>query len=351
MENSAFSDIITSIATPTGWLTILGFAGLFLLFGILLYRESNKERIKGSILGLYSQDLTIMARNSKLDPVIGREDEIERVIQILSRRTKNNAVLVGDSGVGKTAIVEGLANLIANGDVPDPIKGKRILALDLSGLVAGTKYRGEFEKRLKAILDEVISSERRIILFIDELHTLAEAGEASGAIDAADILKPALARGELQAIGATTKKEYEEYILQDVTLERRFQPVLVNEPNEEQTLAIITGLRHRYELHHKVKFSDEALKAAVHLSANALKDRHFPDKAIDAMDEAGARVRLATIKSKTLETTPTVTAKDVQTVIAAWAKDQECFASHSTVKGRPSTPASVQPTVPEVHLS
>jgi len=351
MENSAFADIISSIATPTGWLTILAFAGLFLLFGILLYRESNKERIKGSILGLYSQDLTVMARNSKLDPVIGREDEIERVIQILSRRTKNNAVLVGDSGVGKTAIVEGLANMIANGDVPDPIKGKRILALDLSGLVAGTKYRGEFEKRLKAILDEVISSERRIILFIDELHTLAEAGEASGAIDAADILKPALARGELQAIGATTKKEYEEYILQDVTLERRFQPVLVNEPDEEQTLAIITGLRRRYELHHKVKISDEALKAAVHLSGPALKDRHYPDKAIDAMDEAGARVRLAAIKNKTSEVTPTVTADDVRAVIDAWAKDLECFASHSTNKGRPSTPPGVQPTVPEVHSS
>lgn len=347
MDNTSLYDIIASIATPTGWLTILAFAGLFLIFGILLFRESNKERIKGSILGLYSQDLTIMARNSKLDPVIGRSDEIERIIQILSRRTKNNAVLVGDSGVGKTAIVEGLANLIATGNVPDPIKGKRILALDLSGLVAGTKYRGEFEKRLKAILDEVISSERRIILFIDELHTLAEAGEASGAIDAADILKPALARGELQAIGATTQKEYEQYILRDVTLERRFQPVMVNEPNAEQTLAIITGLRKRYELHHKVKFSDATLKAAVTLSGECLKDRHYPDKAIDAMDEAGARVRLRAIKNKSSEATPTVTPDDVKAVVDAWAKDAICFTSHTNNKGRTSTPTGVQPAATE----
>lgn len=350
MENSAFIEIFNGIATPTAWLTILAFAAVFFVFGVLLYRESNKERIKGSILGLYSQDLTIMARNSKLDPVIGRNEEIERVIQILSRRTKNNAVLVGDSGVGKTAIVEGLANMIANGDVPDPIKGKRILSLDLSGLVAGTKYRGEFEKRLKAILDEVISSERRIILFIDELHTLAGAGEASGAIDAADILKPALARGELQAIGATTKKEYEEYILRDVTLERRFQPVIVNEPTKEETLAIITGLRPRYELHHKVKISDEALKAAVELSDECLKDRHFPDKAIDAMDEAGARVRLNVIKNNTAHTVPTVTPADVKAVVDAWAKDLVCFVSHhEDSKGRPSASPGVQPTTPEVH--
>ncbi len=343
MNNSAFTDIFNSLATPTAWLTILAFAGLFLIFGILLYRESNKERIKGSILGLYSQDLTVMARDNKLDPVIGRSEEIERVIQILSRRTKNNAVLVGDSGVGKTAIVEGLANMIANGDVPDPIKGKRILALDLSGLVAGTKYRGEFEKRLKAILDEVVSSERRIILFIDELQTLAQAGEASGAIDAADILKPALARGELQAIGATTQKEYEEYILRDVTLERRFQPVMVSEPTPEQTLAIITGLRPRYEQHHHVKISDAALKSAVELSDECLKDRHFPDKAIDAMDEAGARVRLNAIKNHTTDTVPTVTPADVKAVVDAWAKDSICFLSHQANKGRPSAPPGVQP--------
>lgn len=347
MEDSNLLEVLSTIATPNGWLTILAFAALFFIFGVLLYRESNKERIKGSILGLYSQDLTIMARDSKLDPVIGRNEEIERVIQILSRRTKNNAVLVGDSGVGKTAIVEGLANMIYKGDVPDPIKGKRILSLDLSGLVAGTKYRGEFEKRLKAILDEVISSERRIILFIDELHTLARAGEASGAIDAADILKPALARGELQAIGATTKKEYEEYIVKDVTLERRFQPVMVNEPTREETLKIINGLKTRYEQHHKVIMSDEALRAAVDLSDTCLKDRHFPDKAIDAMDEAGARVRLYAIKNKSTNATPTVTAKDVKEVIDAWAKDMVCFISHDENKGRPSAPPGTQPAVPE----
>lgn len=364
MNDSTIADIFSNIATPTGWLTVLGFAAVFLVFGILLFRESNKERIKGSILGLYSQDLTALARSGKLDPVIGRTDEIERVIQILSRRTKNNAVLVGDSGVGKTAIVEGLANMIANSEVPDPIKGKRILSLDLSGLVAGTKYRGEFEKRLKAILDEVISSQREIILFIDELHTLAEAGEASGAIDASDILKPALARGQLQAIGATTQKEYEQYIVQDVTLERRFQPVLVNEPSKEQTLAIITGLRARYEQHHKVTFSDEALKAAVELSDTCLPDRRFPDKAIDAMDEAGAKIRLSVIKNNTANTTPTVTAADVNSVIEDWARDLVCFNSHDNKnKGRPSTPipassgipqntgSGVQPPANEVHSS
>ena len=351
MNDVPLLDLLGSIATPTGWLTILGFAGIFLTFGIILFRETNKEKIKGSILGLYSQDLTKSARDKKLDPVIGRAEEIERVIQILSRRTKNNAVLVGDSGVGKTAIVEGLANMIANGDVPDPIKGKRILALDLSGLVAGTKYRGEFEKRLKAILNEVISSERQIILFIDELHTLAEAGEASGAIDAADILKPALARGELQAIDATTQDEYEHYIVQDVTLERRFQPVVVNEPTPEETLAIVTGLRTRYEQHHRVKITDEALRAAVELSGTTLKDRHYPDKAIDAMDEAGAKVRLGVIKSNTANTTPSVTADDVRSVIEAWAKDIACFSSHDQTKGRPSAPTGVQPAVPGAHSS
>ena len=329
------------LTTPTGWLSLLAFAGLFMFFGILLLRENNKEKFKGSILALYAQDLTDLARAKKLDPVIGRQEEIDRVIQILSRRTKNNAVLVGESGVGKTAIVEGLANEIANGQVPDTLRNKRIMSLDLSGLVAGTKYRGEFEKRLKTILDEVIASQRQIILFIDEMHTLAEAGEATGAIDAADILKPALARGELQAIGATTEHEYETKIKNDVTLERRFQPVVVAEPTPERTLDIITGLRARYEAHHHVKISDEALKAAVQLSGECLKDRHYPDKAIDAMDEAGAKVRLDMIK-KHSTATPTVTAADVKTVVDAWAHDQQCFiADH---KGRSSDPTSLQPS-------
>lgn len=333
-------ELIDNIATPSGLITLLAFAGVFMFFGIVLLRENTKEKIRGSILALYSQDLTQLARLGKLDPVIGRNHEIERVIQILSRRTKNNAVLVGDSGVGKTAIVEGLAAKISAGTVPDPIKHKRILSLDLSGLVAGTKYRGEFERRLKTILDEVIASHRQIILFIDELHTLAQAGEATGAIDAADILKPALARGELQAIGATTKNEYEG-IRRDITLERRFQPVLVDEPTDAETFAIIDGLRPNYERHHKVRISDEALKAAVDYAGRLLPDRHFPDKAIDAMDEAAAKVRLGSIRHHEGKMDfPVVTAEDVKTVLEEWAKDLECFKrDQQAIKGRTPPPA------------
>ncbi len=342
--------LLEILASPSGLAAMFGFAAIFMVFGIILLRENDKERFRGSILGLYSQDLTQLARQQKLDPVIGRQNEIDRVIQILSRRTKNNAVLVGNSGVGKTAIVEGLANLISTGEVPDPLRNKRILSLDLSGLVAGTKYRGEFEKRLKAILNEVIASQREIILFIDELHTLAQAGEASGAIDAADILKPALARGELQAIGATTPSEYEQHILKDVTLERRFQPVLVDEPNEATTLDIIRGLKNRYEQHHHVTISEEALAAAVSLSAKLLPDRHFPDKAIDAMDEASAKVRLHAIKEHTTDT-PTVTAHDVEDVLAEWSRDLVCFTTHPTneIKGRTSLPDGIQHPAGEAH--
>lgn len=333
MESASIFDQLT---TPSGFLILIAFAGIFMFFGIVLLRETHKERLRGSILNLYSQNLTALAASGKLDPVVGRTHEIERVIQILSRRTKNNAVLVGNSGVGKTAIVEGLANLIAKGDVPAPLKNKIILSLDLSGLVAGTKYRGEFEKRLKAILDEVIAAQRQIILFIDELHTLAEAGEATGAIDASDILKPALARGELQAIGATTEKEYEQYIVKDVTLERRFQPVMVKEPTPVETMDILKGLRSRYEAHHNVKISDPALDAAIKFSATMLPDRHFPDKAIDAMDEAGAKVRLRAIKQNSNEI-PTVTEQDVKEILQEWAKDLECFAQEH--KGRTPDPA------------
>lgn len=331
---------IDFVSTPSGWLLLLGFAGLFLFFGSVLLRENTRFHVEGSILGLYSQDLTVLARQGKLDPVVGRQHEIDRVIQVLSRRTKNNAVLVGSSGVGKTAIVEGLANLIAKGLVPDPIKGKRILALDLSALVAGTKYRGEFEKRLKSILNEVIASQRQIILFIDELHTIAEAGEATGAIDAADILKPALARGELQAIGATTLGEYERYIVHDVTLERRFQPILVEEPNVEETKKILDGLRERYEHHHRVKITDRAIDTAVSESAKLLPDRHFPDKAIDAMDEAAAKVRLHALQSGKHETVPTVTEKEIKDVLAEWANDLKCFSEHKQEsQGRSPTPS------------
>ncbi len=335
---NAFLDFIS---TPTGWIALFVFAGIFLVFGVVLLRENIRYRVRGSIIGLYSQDLTALGRSGKLDPVIGRQHEIDRVIEILSRRTKNNAVLVGHSGVGKTAIVEGLANMISTGTVPSPLRGKRILALDLSGLVAGTKYRGEFEKRLKAILDEVVASQRNIILFIDELHTLAEAGEATGAIDAADILKPALARGELQAIGATTEGEYEQKIVKDVTLERRFQPVFVKEPSATETVAILQGLKSRYEKHHGVTISDDAIREAVDRSATVLPDRHFPDKAIDAMDEAAAKVRLRAIQKQQEDSTPTVTAKDVEIVLTEWAADLECFNNHEN-KGRPSTTPDAQ---------
>ncbi len=338
--------LVDQLTTPSGLLLLFGFAAIFMFFGVVLLRESNREKIRGSILHLYSQDLTALARQNKLDPVIGREHEINRVIQILSRRTKNNAVLVGNSGVGKTAIAEGLAIKIVHGEVPGPIRNKRILSLDLSGLVAGTKYRGEFEKRLKAIMDEVIASQREIILFIDELHTLAEAGEASGAIDAADILKPALARGELQAIGATTEQEYQDYIMQDVTLERRFQPVMVNEPDETETLEILKGLRSRYEQHHHVKIDDAALSAAVTTADKLLPDRHFPDKAIDAMDEASAKVRLAAIQTGNHQEVPHVTANDVTGVLEEWARDLACFAQDHEPKGRAPAEGSVHSPAP-----
>lgn len=240
----------------------------------------------------YSRDLTQMAREGKLDPVIGRDKEIERVIQILSRRTKNNPVLIGEPGVGKTAIVEGLAQMIVADNVPENLLNKRVVALDLSAIVAGSKYRGEFEKRLKAVMDEIMES-GNIILFIDELHTLVGAGAAEGAIDASNILKPALARGELQTIGATTLDEYRKYIEKDAALERRFQSVLVEEATPEETIEILKGLRDAYEAHHKVAITDEAIEAAVHMSHRYITDRFLPDKAIDLVDEAASRVRLS----------------------------------------------------------
>ncbi|MGC9393550.1 MAG: ATP-dependent Clp protease ATP-binding subunit [Anaerolineae bacterium] len=245
------------------------------------------------VLARFSRDLTQMARERKLDPVIGREGEIQRVIQILVRRTKNNPVLIGEPGVGKTAIVEGLAQKIASDDVPEILKGKRLVLLDLGALVAGTRFRGEFEERLKMILEEVQRAEGEIVLFIDELHTVVGAGNAQGALDASNMIKPALARGELQCIGATTLDEYRQYIEKDGALERRFAPVYVEEPSVEDTIAMLRGLRDRYEAHHKVRISDAAVEAAARLAHRYVTDRHLPDKAIDIMDEAAARLRVA----------------------------------------------------------
>jgi ATP-dependent Clp protease ATP-binding subunit ClpC len=252
---------------------------------------SNKGRQKTPTLDEFGTNLTQLAVEGKLDPVVGRMKEIERVIQILGRRTKNNPVLIGEPGVGKTAIAEGLAQRISTGDIPDLLEDKRVVTLDIGLLVAGTKYRGEFEERLKSIMDE-IRAESNIILVIDEVHTLIGAGAAEGAIDAANILKPALARGELQCIGATTLDEYRKHIERDAALERRFQPVMVGEPSVEETIEILFGLRERYEEHHKLKITDDAVDAAAKLSDRYISDRYLPDKAIDLIDEAGSRVRL-----------------------------------------------------------
>src|SRR6187549_652153 len=240
----------------------------------------------------YGRDLTKLAGQGKLDPVIGRDEEIRRVVQILSRRTKNNPVLIGEPGVGKTAIVEGLAQRIVRGDVPEGLKKKRIFALDMGALVAGAKYRGEFEERLKAVLKEIADSEGLIVLFIDELHTVVGAGAGEGAMDASQMLKPMLARGELHTIGATTLDEYRKHIEKDAALERRFQPVLVGEPTVEDTISILRGLRERYEIHHKVRLKDSALVAAALLSNRYIADRFLPDKAIDLVDEAASKLRM-----------------------------------------------------------
>ena len=262
-----------------------------LLGGTFPKFSKQVKKSKTPALDAFGRDLTQMARESKLDPVIGREDEIERVIQILSRRTKNNPVLIGEPGVGKTAIAEGLAQRIKEGNIPELLLDRRIVTLDLAALVAGTKYRGEFEERLKAVINEIRQS-GKVILFVDELHTLVGAGAAEGAIDASNMLKPALARGELQCIGATTLNEYRKYIEKDGALERRFQMIMVDEPSVDETVQIIKGLRDRYEAHHRVRITDDAVEAAAQLSHRYISGRFLPDKAIDLIDEAGSRTRL-----------------------------------------------------------
>lgn len=300
MQDTAGARILASMSVDTQKL----FAELISAMGRegITYRENNankrRKRSAGetSTLDQYARDLTDMARQGKLDPVVGREGEIQRVIQILSRRGKNNPCLIGEPGVGKTAIVEGLAQRIQLGMVPDSVADKRVMTLDLSGMVAGSKYRGEFEERIKRVIAEVMQA-GNIILFIDEMHTIIGAGGAEGAIDASNILKPAMARGEIQIIGATTIAEYRKYVEKDAALERRFQPVTVEEPTEEETEAILQGIKERYEKHHGITISDEAVHAAVTMSQRYIADRFLPDKAIDLVDEAAARLRLMEVKA------------------------------------------------------
>ena len=271
--------------------------------------KGKESKSKTPLVDQLAVDLTTQAEEGKLDPVIGRQMEIERVIQILARRTKNNPALIGEPGVGKTAIVEGLAQRIVEGDVPAPLLDKRVLQLDVGSLVAGTMYRGQFEERLKRVIDELKSS--GAILFIDEVHMLVGAGAAGSSVDAANILKPALSRGELQVIGATTLDEYRKHIESDAALERRFQPIVVNEPTVEETIEILQGIRRAYEEHHRLTISDEALEAAAHLSARYVTERFLPDKAIDLIDEASSRVRMyKSPAAKTSQRTDAPTARD-----------------------------------------
>lgn len=294
---------------------------LFLIalpFLIYIYSKIGSGGLGGfSVLNKYAKDLTQMARDKKLDPVIGREEEIARVVQILSRRNKNNPVLIGKAGIGKTAIVEGLAHLVVDQKVPPVLSGRKVLSLDLAGLLAGTKYRGEFEQRLKRITDEITAARRMIILFIDEIHILSEAGEAEGAINAADILKPMLSRGELQVVGATTAEEYNSYIKKDKTLDRRLQPIFISEPSLAQTKEILAGIKKIYEAYHEVEILPSALAAAVKLTFQ-FKEKSYPDKAIDALDEAASKVR---IKAGSSKIRAKVGEKEIRSVINEWKKN------------------------------
>jgi ATP-dependent Clp protease ATP-binding subunit ClpC len=318
------------------------------------------QRTKTPALDAFGRDLTALAREGKLDPVVNRKDEIERVIQILGRRTKNNPVLLGEAGVGKTAIVEGLAQLIVRSEIPEILKDKRVVILDLALMVAGTKYRGQFEERIKAVMDELRRSEN-VIIFIDELHTLVGAGAAEGAIDASNILKPALARGEIQCIGATTLDEYRKYIEKDAALERRFQTIMVEPPSVEETVEILKGLRDKYEAHHKVKFTNASLEAAAKLSDRYISGRFLPDKAIDLIDEAGSRARLSIMTApeslKELESKLEAIRKEKESAVkgqdfekAAKFRDQEREAKEAMDKGRKDWSLAKQATEPEVSV-
>lgn len=281
------TNIFSILTNPWALIILIVLAGLYWLW----QKHGQSSSLGGSsMLAIYTRDLTAEARAGKINPVVGRQDEIERVIHILARKTKNNPILLGEAGVGKTAIVEGLAQRIVAGDAPENLKDKRLLGLDLGGMISGTKYRGEFEERVKKLLNEVLKQERQIILFIDEVHMIVQAKGSEGALNVSDILKPALARGDLQAVGATTQEEYERYIKPDDALDRRFQPVIVGEPQPQAALAMLEGIKKIYEDYHHVEFAPSALKAAVELSAKYIKERFLPDKAIDLIDEAGAKV-------------------------------------------------------------
>lgn len=296
---------------------LLGARQLTINFSIRAHTHVREKRSTTPALDEFGRDLTLLAKEGKLDPVISREDEIERLIQILGRRIKNNPVIIGEAGVGKTAIVEGLAQKIVSGDIPDSLLGKRIVSLDLGALIAGTKYRGQFEERLKIVMKEIIQSDN-IILFIDELHTLIGAGAAEGSVDASSMLKPALSRGEIQCIGATTPDEYRKYIEKDGALERRFQPINVQPPNIENTINILKGLKSRYESYHKVKISDDAIEVAARLSDRYISDRYLPDKAIDVIDETGSRIKLKRY-------TPPQELKELETDIQRFSREKNLY--------------------------